>query len=273
MVLKRASLDRVTIITPTYSGDHLEECIDSVLKQNYKNIKHIIVTDGDCPAEKILRNHLKNKKVQHVALPWNTGGDGYLGGCIYPAVVSLISSGYIVFLDDDNFFDSNHIQSCIDLVEDQNLDWCYTLRKLVRRNSSFFCNDDCNSLGMWPSFDGFYHHIDTNCYFMRHDVATKAAWQLRRKAYIKGEIEGDRSLAKFLLSQDFKFFCTGIYSVNYRVKGHQNYSDKQVESYYLQGNDIMAKIYKIFPWSTLQPNGLMDEHPAIAIKHTNLYSN
>ena len=38
---------KVSIITPVKNGsEHIEECIDSVLKQDYKNIEHIII-DGE----------------------------------------------------------------------------------------------------------------------------------------------------------------------------------------------------------------------------------
>lgn len=253
----------VYVLTPTVNNEFLEQCIASVASQTYSNVKHILVIDGAHEPPIKPERFKKYINLSIVPLPWNTGGGGYLGGCIYPAFCKLLNDGFIMFLDDDNFLDPYHVESCVDLIQTNNLDWCYSLRKLTKRNGEFLCNDECNSLGSWPAYDGNYHHIDTNCYFLRHDVANVSANQLKRKAYIKGEMEGDRALSKFLMSSNFNFFCTGKYSVNYRIKGHQSYSDEDVESYYLKGNQHMRTIYHKFPWSNLSCKGLMPEHPSM----------
>ncbi|AQT60520.1 hypothetical protein B0D95_10785 [Cellvibrio sp. PSBB023] len=87
---------------------------------------------------------------------------------------------------------------------------------------------------------------------------------MRRKAYIKGQQEGDRALTKALLSHNYRSICTSIYSVNYMIKGHQHYSDKEVLNYYLKGNKIMENIYNIYPWATMRCEGTMSEHPSMA---------
>ena len=255
-------MDTVYVITPTVGSEHIDACIKSVRSQSYPNVKHIVVVDGpfDSVADQLRK---LSDDILLVILPWNTGESGFLGGCIYSAVCQLIDTGYVIFLDDDNVLDRNHIELCIDFVKSYDLDWCYSLRKLIKRNGDYLCNDDCNSLGMWPSYDGNYHHIDTNCYFLNHEIARKAAIQLRRKAYSNGELEGDRALAKYLIGTSHKFFCTGRYSINYRVKGHSGYSDEEVQAFYLKGNSHMKNIYSKFPWDFLGCGGLMSEHPAI----------
>ena len=43
----------VTVVTPTTSTDKLIDCLDSVQKQTYKNVKHLIVVDGRQYAGKV----------------------------------------------------------------------------------------------------------------------------------------------------------------------------------------------------------------------------
>ena len=52
----------VAIITPTIGTKYLEQNLDSVSKQTYKNIKHLIVADGPDYADKVKSKVSKFKK-------------------------------------------------------------------------------------------------------------------------------------------------------------------------------------------------------------------
>ena len=74
---------------------------------------------------------------------------------------------FFCFLDEDNWFDTNHVASLLDVIR-SGFTWTFSFRKIVDREGNFICNDDCESLGKWPSFlDPFDYLIDNNCYRCR----------------------------------------------------------------------------------------------------------
>ena len=85
------------------------------------------------------------------------------GHRMYGAACYLCEGDYIMFLDDDNFLDPSHVEDCLRVCESHS--WAYSLRKIVDEDGRFVCNDDCESLGKWPSVLGpkdFF--VDVNCY-------------------------------------------------------------------------------------------------------------
>jgi hypothetical protein len=99
--------------------------------------------------------------------------------------------------------------------------------------------DDCESLGIWPTYHG-HHHIDTNCYFIKTDVAIKLAsvWH--------GGWGQDRVFLQAITKHFPKFYCTGEYSTCYRVDGGQG---SVTAEFFEIGNKIMNEKYNgVFPW-------------------------
>jgi glycosyltransferase involved in cell wall biosynthesis len=113
----------ISIIICTYNrANYLNKCIESILAQTNKNWELIIVDDGsnDNTFEVIneyLKNHSMIRYVKHknikLALSRNIG--------------LLLSSGmYITFLDSDDTFKENHIQSRLDfMTQNPNIDLIY----------------------------------------------------------------------------------------------------------------------------------------------------
>ena len=124
-------------------------------------------------------------------------------------------------------------------IEENGLDWSYSLRKICDKDGNYICNDDCESLGKWQTYHGV-NHIDTNCYCIKTSVAIKLAsvWH--------GGWGQDRVFLS-VLSQHFpKFDCTGKYTVNYRVDGNPGSVNAE---FFLKGNEIMKQKYNgEFPW-------------------------
>ena len=230
-----------TVIIPTTGTPELRKAIESVLNQTYPTTCYV-VCDGDQYTGRtkvIVDDYLSNKNLKLCVLPINVGANGFYGHRVYAAFTHLIDTEYVLYLDQDCWFDKDHVQTCIDTIKKTNLDWSYSLRKIVDKDGLYICNDDCESLGKWQTYHGV-NHIDTNCYCLKTEIAIKLAqvWH--------GGWGQDRVWLQALSQYFPNFDCTGKYTVNYRVDGNPGSVNAE---FFHNGNNIMKQKYNgVFPW-------------------------
>ena len=239
---------KVAVITPTIGTKHLKTNLQSVMDQTYENMIHFIVVDGPQYMERAhqILDQVENKKREVLFLPENTGHSQYNGHRIYGASPYLTNADYVMFLDEDNWIDSGHIETLVK-VADKN-DWAFSFRKIVGQDDEYICNDDCESLGKWPtclSDQEFF--LDTGCYFLPKALAIQLspAWH-RRARHPQEQPEVDRLLMHILLQNKYTFDTTYEYTLNYRVG---NREDSVRKEFFLNGNKWMLDKYNgELPW-------------------------
>ncbi len=245
---------KVSIITPTTGNSYLAECIESVRAQTYENIEHIIVVDGKErweKADEILKasEYPRQSKEYLCVLPYATGTNRYNGHRVYGAATYFADGDFHLWLDDDNMLSPNHVESLVKLVKEKNLDWAYSFRKIIDKDSRILCQDDCESLGMWASIlhpQDFF--VDVNCYFVKKEVAVQMSPVWYRKFREPGQMEIDRAIAAVLMhpNNKLKFDCTRDYTVKYRV-GNTQLSVQA--DFFIQGNKKMLERHNgKLPW-------------------------
>lgn len=234
----------VTVITPTTGSHQLYDALNSVSKQTYSNIEHIVVADGP-QYSKATQDMVEGSQALLIQLPHNTGHSQYNGHRIYGAMTYLANGDYLCFLDQDNWYEDNHIESLVDVIQQGN-DWAYSLRKIVSQEGEYICNDDCESLGKWESIlnDKF---IDVNCYMIPRIAALHfSPYWYRRARHPQEQPEVDRILSPFMMEKVPKFDTTGQYTVNYRVASRE---DSVQDGFFIAGNEIMKqKMNGEYPW-------------------------
>lgn len=172
-------------------------------------------------------------------LPVNVGANGFYGHRVYAAFPHLVNEDFVLFLDQDNWFEPGHVASCIGILRSRALHWCYSLRNICAPDGTLLCPDDWESLGKWPAFTND-HLIDTSTYCFRREVLiqTCSAWH--------GGWGQDRVFAKLMMQNVPSFDCTGEYTVNYRLGGNQG---SVTEEFFVRGNRQMRARYdKRLPW-------------------------
>jgi glycosyltransferase involved in cell wall biosynthesis len=230
-----------TVIIPTTGVPEVVDAVKSVLNQTYPTDCYVVI-DGDDHVDKaveLLKQFDGNERFHLTALPINVGAKGFYGHRIYAAFTHLINTDYVMWLDQDNWLANRHVQECVDTIESRNLEWCYSLRQIHHKGGEFAAFDDCESLGKWQSYHGV-NHIDTNCYCVKTDVATKIAsvWH--------GGWGQDRVFLSTIAQYFPKFDCTNEYTVHYRVDGGRG---SVTSEFFENGNKIMNDKYKgVYPW-------------------------
>lgn len=244
---------RVSVITATTGNARLADCVESIRSQTYKNVEHHIVVDGrnrwEQVEEILTAAEFPNGTNEFVhILPHPTGLNRFNGHRIYAGYSFLVNGDYIAWLDDDNEFKPNHIESLVKLTQENKLDWAYSLRQIVDSEGKFICNDDCENLGKYKSVlnDNF---VDVSCFLVRRELAVNIApiWY-RQARPPNGMMEVDRALTAVLMHEQnkLKFDTNNDYTVKYRV-GSTGIS-VQAE-FFINGNAEMLKRYAgKLPW-------------------------
>ena len=118
-------LPLVSVITLTYNHEKfIKCCIDSVLRQTYKNIEHIIIDDGSTDGTKnIINLFLKKYKTIKYFRQKNIGLEGI--GKNYNKALSISKGKYIAILEGDDCWDKEKLQIQVNKMESENSILCY----------------------------------------------------------------------------------------------------------------------------------------------------
>ena len=233
---------KVAVVIPTIGAQHLEQCIDSVLNQTHKDTVIYLFKDGLDVKIPSFVNNIPNIKQIHLD---ENVGKGWYGHRVYAACSFLVNADIICYLDEDNFYEPEHVQNLVETISKGN-SWAYSLRNIVDKNGEFNCTDDCESLGKWDSVinDKF---IDVNCFMVPKMAAIHfSPYWYRRARHPQEQPEVDRILSPFMMQNLPKFDTTGQYSVNYRVASR---ADSVQDSFFIKGNEVMKqKMNGEYPW-------------------------
>lgn len=192
---------KVAVVTPYHAESRawLERCIHSVQSQSYA-ATHFLVADGvaqdwidDVPGVRHIKLGAAHRDYGNT--PRAIGG------------VLAISEGYdaICFLDADNWYEPDHVASCIAVAERTNADYVFARRRLVREDGSVM------QVEYQEDVDG--SHVDTNCFcLLAGAFHTLPRWALAPKPMAS---LFDRFYLKSLIGDGLRGAPTQCYTVMY----------------------------------------------------------
>lgn len=110
----------ISVIIPVYnSEEYLEECINSILNQTFKDIEVICVDDGSTDSSLILLSSFAKKDSRvHVYHQENQGGGNARNFALTKAV-----GKYIYFMDSDDILYEQALERCYNACESNNVDF------------------------------------------------------------------------------------------------------------------------------------------------------
>nr|WP_259374357.1 glycosyltransferase [Calidifontimicrobium sp. SYSU G02091] len=144
---------RVAVVTPYFKepSEWLERCIRSVRQQSHP-CDHLVVADGHP------QDWLDGAGVRHLRLDRSHSDYGNTPRSIGAQLA--VAEGYdaIAFLDADNWYEPDHIQSCVEVAERTGADFVCARRFLARADGS--------RMPVRIADDDAGRHVDTNCFFI-----------------------------------------------------------------------------------------------------------
>lgn len=231
----------VTVITPTIGSPKLQDAIDSVQRQTYGFVEHLVVIDGVKYFDETMINSQARSCTKYTTSPENTGANGFYGHRIYAAYPHLVNSDYIFFLDEDNWYKPNHVESLVKVLEQGN-DFAYSLRQIYDVNGIYVCDDNCESLGKWPIFHNENEFlIDTSSFAFKREFLINAC-HLWHSGW-----GGDRRFYNLVKQRPHD--TNGDHTMCYRLDGNEGSVKPQ---FFHEGNGFHHMKYKgKFPWQKI----------------------
>jgi glycosyltransferase involved in cell wall biosynthesis len=241
----------VTVITPSIGSPKLADAIRSVANQTYK-CRHVVIVDGPEYSSKtvgvVANTEGKGKQLVNVyCAPENTGktGGNFYGHRIYAAYPHLINSDYILFLDEDNWYEPDHVETLVKTIEAKNLDFSYSLRKIFSPDKEYLCDDNCESLGKWEIFlsrhspHGKHYLIDTSSFCFKKEFIQRTCH------FWHSGWGGDRQFL-YSVKDHANYDTNGKHTLCYRLDGNPN---SVTEQFFIEGNKTQQQYYGgKFPW-------------------------
>ena len=129
----------ISVIIPVYNAqDGIKRCLDSLLNQSFKNFEIILLNDGskDNSLNILKEYELKysfvrviDKQNEGVAVTRNKG-------------ILLAEGEYIMFMDNDDFVDSDYIETFYQAIHEKNLDLVIGGYKRVNQNNQIIFSQE-----------------------------------------------------------------------------------------------------------------------------------
>ena len=220
---------KISIIVPIYNiEEYISECIDSILKQSYKNIEVILIDDGSTDnSGKLCDNYCELDKRIKVIHCKNGGLSAARN-----IGIKICTGDYIIFLDGDDFLVENCIEDiCKKINENINVDIIcgkiikYYPDKQIKEDFELDEKKILNKEG-----------IEVLTYFYR-EIKETGMWAAWRSIYNR----------KFLIRNNL-FFTEGITSEDLDL----------VPKIYIKANRIVPYNKPFYYYRQLRPNSIMN---------------
>ncbi len=235
--------------TPTLGHDSLVDTIESVQRQTYKNVRHVITTDtqeGHEKVNKILMS-LKPKNTLHFKNPETVAQ----GNCenLTVGVCYLVNYDYWQNCGTGDWLDDTHFQDVNDTFEKYKCSWVWCLRKMWDWNKEFIVPDIFESIAHHVSWNNYRFIIANDCHIVpRYLMYSIANVNVMARLY---KTCNDQAIFNELRYKYPHFRGTNKYSFNFRLNKDGDIKKNQnAKAWYLEGYKVMKELYpdEKYPW-------------------------
>ena len=113
-------MNKVTVIVPVYNSEkYIGRCLDSILKQTYKDFVIMVVNDGSKDnSQEIINKYKENYSDKIISIEQHNKGVATTRN----ESIKRANSEYIMFIDNDDYIDEDYIETYVNIIEDGNYD-------------------------------------------------------------------------------------------------------------------------------------------------------
>ena len=130
----------VSIIIPVWNCEkYLGQCLDSILKQTYKNLEIILVDDGSTDGSLSIMKEYEKKDNRIIAITQKNSGPGIARNTGFDRATGK----YICFIDSDDYVDCDFILKLVNIIDD---DCLYSYCAIKTKDNDIFITPEKNRL-------------------------------------------------------------------------------------------------------------------------------
>ena len=111
-----AMIPIVSIIVPVFNSEkYIEKCLKSLLAQTYKDLEILVIDDGskDNSSDVVRQLQLDDQRIKLICQENQGVSSARNKG------IEMSKGQYIVFVDSDDYVESNYVETLLDLYEEE----------------------------------------------------------------------------------------------------------------------------------------------------------
>lgn len=220
----------ISVVIPSYNHQaYIEECINSVINQTYRNWELIIIDDGSKDLSNEIIASFTDKRIHHIRQE-NSGAHNAINRGL-----SLCKGDYLTILNSDDTFHPKRFEHCLKQFENnQQVDFISTWLNIIDSDSQIKgIKKAWHNMEPWEIRNREATYLSTDDYalnaLMANFVATTSNMIFRRKIF--DALGGMRNLRfthdwDFLLRVCRHYKCLNMEeaSINYRIHNNNTIS-------------------------------------------------
>ena len=124
----------ISVVVPVYNvARYLEEFLESLVKQTYKNLQIILVDDGSTDASGVICDRYAKKDNRITVIHQENAG----AGAAKNTGLAVVKGDYLSIVDSDDYLELNYYERLLQVMTDFGADVCQCLFDYVFQDSSF----------------------------------------------------------------------------------------------------------------------------------------
>lgn len=213
----------ISVIIPVYNVEkYLKRCVDSLVKQTYKNLEIILIDDGSKDSSGKLCDEISKIDKRILVLHKSNGGSSSarnLG-------IEIATGKYITFVDSDDWLELDTYEYCVNLIKLNQAD-CIEFNTIMVENA--------NSLIQKKEKLQIFRGKDILAYYMLSSTKTGSysvcrclfsSVSIKKLRFREGKLNEDIDFKYKALKNCNKLIVSNLYKYHYFQSGNSNSTGK-----------------------------------------------